>query len=707
MTRALATILLVVGCCARAHAEATPLQDGERVALDGVWRYHLGDTTVPAQAIDPAWKEMAVPSNWYAQGVDYAGVVIFAREVELQKRAGRHALELEGVDYAADVYWDGQRVGSHRGYFAGFRVELPHAQPGRHVLAIRVESATEAPSAWSLRKTMIKGVLAHHDTRPGNAWSVHGQDANTGGIWGHVWLRRVSHAFVDQVRVTTEEASATSARLSISARVDRAGPASVRFRILDRDQRAVVRGAARLQDGVLSAEATVPSPKRWWPAQLGDPYLYTLVLELSAGKAAVDRTSVRFGIRTVQRDTTGRLLINGEPVFLRGTNYIATQYFASFPSETLARDLDLMRSANINAVRVHAHVTMPAFYDMADERGLLVWQDFPLQWGYDDSDAFASEAARQAREMIAQLYNHPSVVFWSGMNEAPFSSDWMVWKYPDYDPDQNRTLERVMRATLAEDDPSRPSEGNAHPSAHAWAGWYSGSYRDFAKPTAHTVLTEFGAQAVPQLPTLRTFLSKQELWPIEGANLARWEYHGFQLRELRDIAKVDPGKSVRELVGNTQRYQARLLQFAAEHLRRQKWQPVTGIFQFMFVEHWPSTNWGMVDYLRKPKLGYAALARAYQPLLPMLWREGKQQRLRVVLINDRTSALAGATLSVTARPGSTPPRVIPAAVAANDVARLVDVVPLPAANQTLELELVAADGSVVSRNAYEPGYFAP
>lgn len=650
---------------------------------------------------------MPVPSNWYSHGIDYAGVAVFAREVELPRRAALYALEFEGVDYAADVFWDGVRIGSHRGYFASFRVELPSAQPGRHLLAVRVESRNEAPEAWSLRKTLIKGVLAHHDTRPGNAWSAQGQDANTGGIWGHVWLRWAHHGFVDQVRVTTLRASKDAARLALDVRVGKV-PAgtSLRYRVLDPDQRMVAGGELRLLAGAAHGDVKVTAPKLWWPRDLGAPNLHTLVIEL-AGRAGVDRTSVRFGIRTVERDAEHRFVINGQPIFLRGTNYIATQYFAAFSTETLARDLDLMASANINAVRVHAHVTLPAFYEMADQRGMLVWQDFPLQWGYDDSDSFVTEATRQAREMVGGLYNHPAIIFWCGMNEAPFSSDWMIWKYPDYDPNQNRKLERALRSTLAREDPSRPSQGNAHPSEHAWSGWYSGSYRDFAKPTPQPIVSEYGAQAVPELATLRTFLTKAQLWPIEGENLARWEYHDFQLHELRDYAKVPIGKTVKELIGNSQRYQARLLQFAAENLRRQKWQPVTGVFQFMFVEHWPSMNWGVVDYLRKPKLGYAALARAYQPLLAVLSHEAKEQRLRVVIINDRTVPLSGATLTVTARPGSAPPRTMPAAVGANEVNLLVDSVPLPAAGQSLELELAAADGTVLSRNAYEPEYFTP
>jgi beta-mannosidase len=399
------------------------------------------------------------------------------------------------------------------------------------------------------------------------------------------------------------------------------------------------------------------------------------------------------------------LVVNDQPLFLRGTNYIGTQYFADFPKATLMQDFALMEAAHINAVRVHAHVTLPAFYDLADDRGMLVLQDFPLQWGYEDSQSFATEAARQAGEMVAALYNHPSIVFWSGINEAPYSSEWMKWKYPDYDPEQNRVLERAVYAELAADR-SRPSEGNGSTAQHVWAGWYDGSYRGFARPRSQPWITEFGAQAVPGVGTLGTFLRRDQMWPVEK-NLSLWEYHNFQLKELRDVAKVPLGESVDELVQNTQRYQARLLQFAAENLRRQKWQPVSAVFQFMLVEHWPSMNWGMVDYLRQPKLGYSALARAYQPILPVAAAHDRAGALRLFVINDILRSLLGCTLLVRTVPEGRPPQVFPVDVPPNGVLAIRSPIALPGATEALVLELLDHDGAVLSRNAYEAGYFQP
>jgi beta-mannosidase len=194
----------------------------------------------------------------------------------------------------------------------------------------------------------------------------------------------------------------------------------------------------------------------------------------------------------------------------------------------------------------------------------------------------------------------------------------MRYKYPDYHPGQNRELDEAVTEALRKADPDRyvhlASVGEEHP----WHGWYSGSWRDYQNPAKHPLITEFGAQALPELETLRKIVGDEALWPDTEAEWKLWEYHNFQRHETFNLAGVKPGKNTAEFIRNSQNYQARLIKTAAESYRRQRFAPVAGIFQFLFSENWPSMNWGMMDYLRRPKPGYAALRTAYQPVLPMV-----------------------------------------------------------------------------------------
>ncbi|RMH74469.1 MAG: glycoside hydrolase family 2, partial [Calditrichaeota bacterium] len=347
----------------------------------------------------------------------------------------------------------------------------------------------------------------------------------------------------------------------------------------------------------------------------------------------------------------------GRRIFLRGTNYIGTQWLAEMNAERYGFDLGLMKQANINGVRVHAHVAAREFYRRCDEMGMLVWQDFPLQWGYVDDPEFYREAERQAKDMIHLLYNHPSVIAWSLHNEPPWDATWMQYKYRHYNPEQNRALDERLYRVLQGMDSTRYLHKYSATGEHPWYGWYSGHWKDYARPTHQPLITEFGAQALPDLPSLQKIFTGEALWPDTEEKWQEWEYHNFQRRETFEIAGVPMGNGIEEFIRNTQEYQARLIQYAAESYRRQRYRPVAAIFQFMFVEDWPSVNWGIVDYWRNPKPGYQALRIAYQPVLPGIewdrqrWEPGETVKLHFWVINDLPKAFPDARLSWTLRQG--------------------------------------------------------
>jgi beta-mannosidase len=404
---------------------------------------------------------------------------------------------------------------------------------------------------------------------------------------------------------------------------------------------------------------SIPEPKLWWTWDRGDPNLYRLTLRAFAGGHLLGESVTRFGFRTVEVDPkTRQWRLNGQPIFLRGTNYISSQWFSEMTPAKFGFDLELMKHAYINAVRVHAHLEPDAFYQQCDEKGVLVWQDFPLQWGYDDGPAFQAEATRQAVGMVAWLYNHPSIGAWSLQNEPPFDADWMKYKYPDYRPEQNKALNEALASAVSAADTSRWVHSYSTTGEHQWLGWYAGSWKDFAQPSKESMVSEYGAQALPGLSSLRKMFSEAELWPKSDAAWAQWEYRNFQRHETFDLAGVRQGSNIQEWIDNTQQYQAKLTQFAAENYRRQKNAPVTAIFQFLFNEDWPSVNWGVVDYWRNPKPGYEALRTAYQPVLPSIawtedrWSSGAAPVVDLWIVNDLARGFPGARLTWTLRDAS-------------------------------------------------------
>jgi beta-mannosidase len=147
-------------------------------------------------------------------------------------------------------------------------------------------------------------------------------------------------------------------------------------------------------------------------------------------------------------------------------------------------------------------------------------------------------------------------------------------------------------------------------SEHTYGGWYSGHYRDYSALPGTPILTEFGAQALPDAQYVKEMVGGN--WPPDWKKMA---YHDFQFDQTFNVANVSLGNNWEEFVENSQNYQSQLLKYAIELYRQNKYKALGGMFQFMFMDCWPSITWSVVGYDRQPKKGYHTLAQCYQPVL--------------------------------------------------------------------------------------------
>lgn len=639
-------------------------------SLAGKWR--VSDASDPSflgwRVSNKSWRKLPVPANWYSAGLDHQGALWYRTEFSLPTLDTDQmaTVEFDGVDYFADVWLNHQHLTRHEGYFQRFAVDVT-SQLGRYnQLAVRVDSPFEDPDVtWPLHKNLIKGILNQHDSRPGGAWSAQGQDANSGGIWAPVRLRISRGAAIDHLilrpvwpgglsrpelhaEIVYRAARTQQVTLTLNARSANFSGKSFQ------QQQPITLQATGKAPGRLSVILPMPDAKLWWPIGYGHPHLYEVTATLHDDRGILDRRSSKTGLRQVVEQPGNRgWLINGQRVFVRGTNYIGSPWLSTMNRQRYLRDFSLVEKMNANAIRVHGHVANRSLYQAADETGLLIWQDVPLQWGYNDSNAFADNAVRQTQEMVEQFGNSPSIVVWGGQNEPPFNSPWMKKRFPDWHPDLNRHLTQRVADTLAKDQ-SRIVHPFSAVEEHYWAGWYFGSLKNLLEPAKTATITEFGAQALPRLSTLKTIIPARDLWPATtkpgDPKWVSWKYHNFQPIQTFQNVNIARGENMQTFIRNTQNYQAQLVAMAAESYRRQKYQPVTALFQFMFVETWPSINWGVVDYLRQPKRGYYALRRAYQPVLASIapasldWYPGQPGKVSLWAINDLPEQKADSVL---------------------------------------------------------------
>jgi beta-mannosidase len=665
------------------------------LSLAGEWKYlpfegpiNLGERTTP----DADWPAMQLPSNWFLKGkreypvasdltplrpgaivnpgdlgetgpdrgLDYSGTVWFRRHFSYTPRSGPAILRFEMVDYFAEVYLNGHLVGHHQGSFQPFEFEVSRwLVDGDNVLAVKVGAPAqvidwteEYPASWPRRQAQVKGIFGYHDTRPGGT-SGRGQERGTGGIAGDVSLRASPGVEMVRAEVASLDVSEQAATIQIdyvlhnwttTARTSTlAGEiAGKNFTSPRRDK---FTQAVTLAPGENRVRVTrrIEQPSLWWSWDYGKPNLYQLTTTLTGGAAQPRPTT--FGIRSIRRDDNWVWYLNGRRIFPRGSNYISTQWLSQANRAWYQRDIDLIVAANLNSIRVHAHLERPEFYQLADERGLMVWQDFPLQWGYSDLPAFHAEALRQLEDMVGLFFSHPSIIVWSMHNEAPHAMSWMKRKVKD----QNLALDEALFTAASKRDPSRvvhrdSGTGDGHP----YPGWYGGKAADYAALPGAPFLTEYGAQALPIPETLKT-MAPPAAWPMSEAAWDEWAFHNFQRDATFNTAKVPLGRSLEEFIWNSQNYQAGLLRFATESYRRAKGTRVTGLYQFMFVDNWPSVTWSVVDYYRRPKRGYTALRESMQPTLPSIEYtiDNPAAPISLWVVNDRFEAFPGARLSWT------------------------------------------------------------
>lgn len=556
--------------------------------MDKAW--FISDAAeTPEELPADGWREVSLPHQWSLEGVE-AQAGWYRLEVGASS-ASRRWLRLQS-DYFAELWTGDGRLARHEGYFEPWTVELPAEV---HTLLMRVAAPYEPlGSVWPSLKRQIKGVFGQHDCRPGGG-STQGQERGSGGLWAapQVWE---SGAVALMALRAQAVPVASGWKLSIELEIDslEAGPARASLRLGPEDFAGSTLAAERtlvLRPGRQTYELVwdLPEMERWEIWERGFPHLYRLEVELEGGQA-----QTLIGFRTIAQDGDW-LLLNGRRVFLRGSNVIPTQWLASYDRAKAERDVGLIKEANLNAVRVHAHVAAPEFYEQCDRQGVLIWQDFPLQWGYAEDEGFAEEALRQARAMVSYLGNHPSIYLWNAHNE----------------PSHNRhTLDPLLASALRSADPLRLVKEASDFREHPYPGWYVGNMRDFLALPGAPLPSEFGAQALPRADLLRRILG-DAAWPPDWKT---WSYYNFQPDQTFHVAGLGTGDSLEGFVEHSQDYQAKLLQFAIHAYRRAKGR-ITGYFQFMFMEPWEGITWAVVDVERNPKKGYEALKWASSPVL--------------------------------------------------------------------------------------------
>ncbi len=463
------------------------------------------------------------------------------------------------------------------------------------------------------------------------------------GIWKPVRLEGWSGARIESLQVLTRELTAASARVIVAVEIEA-------DTLMDAELTVRVAGAAatrmlRLAWGVQTAEIEleIADPQRWFPNGYGEQPLYTLSARLEKEGELLDQKETRFGLRMLEvrrtPDQDGAeftFVVNGIDVFAKGGNWIPADVFPTRVSAEHYRHLlQACRDARMNMLRVWGGGIYEddAFYDLCDELGLLVWQDFMFSCSLYPADGpFLENVRYEAVDQIKRLRNHPCLALWCGNNEMEWGREAFGWGkscpqkvWRQYDDLFHNVLPNVCSVY----DPTRlywpssPSSGGMDTDAdsqrfgdvHYWDVWHKGEpFERYLEQTPRFV-SEYGFQSFPLIETVRRFAEPAD-FDIESPTMRAHQKHPNGNRLIRGYMQryYPEAKDFESFLYLSQILQAEGIRLGAEHFRRLR-PRCMGSLYWQINDCWPVASWSSIDYYGNLKALHFAAARFYAPLL--------------------------------------------------------------------------------------------
>ena len=502
------------------------------------------DLLAAGKIVDPFLGENEKAVDWVGRAA-----WVYARDIAWDgPRPDRVELVFDGLDTVADIELDGVVIGSTRNMHRGFRFDVTELLgDGPQPLKVRFSSAyAEAerleaqlgprPNAYPEPFNFVRKMACSF----GWDW---GPTLVTAGIWRDVRLEGWSTARLSEVKPLLTYAEGHG-RLDLSVTVERARSCNLRLRVLLDDR--------LLFDGPYAETLTfdVDGVEPWNPRGYGEPALHDLSVLLlddgasggdavavggSSSAVELDRWERRTGFRSVHIDQDGGQFVfhvNGEPVFVKGVNWIPDDIFPSrMTRERYALRLGQAAAAGVNLIRVWGGGIYESrdFYEVCDELGLMVWQDFLFACAcYPEEEPLFSEVVAEARENVVRLTPHPSLVAWNGNNENLWlygADDWAARPGGDRSWGETYYL-KTLPDIVSEVDPTRPYMAGSpwsgswehepndvdHGTFHSWDVWNREDYLHY-RDSAPRFVAEFGWQAPPAWRTLRSSVTDEPMLP--------------------------------------------------------------------------------------------------------------------------------------------------------------------------------------------------
>jgi exo-1,4-beta-D-glucosaminidase len=530
------------------------------------------------------------------------------------------ALHFDGINYRANIWLNGKQVADAKDVAGAYHRQefdvTPFITAGKNALAVEVF----APTEHDLGINWVD-------------WNPTPPDKNM-GLWGDVYLTFSGPVTVRYPQVITKLPAGTTevARLTVNADLQNVSNKPIEGTLVAEMGTRAIEQQVKLkanEERMVSftpeqfPSLVVKNPKLWWPVQMGAPNLQKLTVRFLVGRSLSEEASINYGIREITSELTPKgdrlFKVNRKPVLIRGGGWAQDMLLRPSRERTEAQ-IAYVLAMNLNTVRMEAQLESDHFFDLADQKGLLVMAGWCCcdMWEHWDQwqPITTNDATESLRSQMRRLRSHPSLLVWLNGSDGPPPA----------------TIERAYLQVEKETNWPNPVISSASAMSTTMTGpsgvKMSGPY-DYEPPSYW--LTDKDAKwggawgfntetspgpAIPVGDSIRKFIPKDHLWPIDEV----WNFHaGGERFQTMDRFNEAMNKTYGPPTGfDDYNKKAQAMAYDGERAMFEAYAKnkytSTGVIQWMMDNAWPSTIWHLYDYYLQPAGGYFGTKKACEPL---------------------------------------------------------------------------------------------
>jgi len=580
----------------------------------------------------------------------------------------------KGIDYEFEIWLNGEKLFYQEGMFTTVKLDLSSKLKDKNELLVKIypiPKLHKQPADRSQASQSVKPAVSY-------GWDWHPRLVPV-GIWDETGLVIQNKSKISELNLSYSlDEELKKAAISCEIKGTNIENCHYEWKISDAQGKVILNKEGIFTSDQLALEAEINQLQLWWPHDHGIPYLYSMDFQLNDvdGKL-IDHKTSKIGFRKVElvMNEGGwdfpkvlpktrsippiQLEINGRKIFAKGTNWVNPEIFPGIITRDRYNELlDKAKEANFNILRVWGGgiINKDSFYELCDEKGILVWLEFPLACNnYEGTPHYLKILEQESESIIKRLKVHPSLALWCGGNELFNSWSGMT--------DQSLAL-RLLNSQCYRLDPNTPflptspvmGMGHGH---YVFRFWETNEEVFQWMPKSHnSAYTEFGVPALSSVEVLKKIIPESELWPPKPGT--SWEsHHAFNAWVgdtwlMPEVLKFYFGeaKNIEELVANSQLLQSEGYKCIYEEARRQK--PYCSMaLNWCFNEPWPTAaNNSIVNWPNIPKPGFYAVKNACRPFLAsaqikkFMYTEGEDFETDLWMLNDLPDSIGKGKVSV-------------------------------------------------------------